>query len=91
MLVHNASLVAMRTHSKIAKEAGAEKLESITGASIHTCRSWVQRNRIPPEYWQALSDEKIASLEELAAGAAAKPRARPESQQDPVEPDQAAA
>jgi hypothetical protein len=37
-----------------------------TGASIHTVRSWVQRNSIPAEHWKLFADKGWATLEELA-------------------------
>lgn len=67
----------MRTHSEIATAAGAERLERVTGASIHTCRSWMRRGRITPEHWAALAKDGIATLEELAQAAAINPRKAP--------------
>ena len=67
----------MRTHSEIATSAGAERLERATGASIHTCRSWMRRGRITPEHWAALAKDGVATLEELAEAAAANPRKTP--------------
>jgi hypothetical protein len=69
----------MRTHSDIAKTAGDKRLQEETGASIHTVRSWMLRGRITPEHWAALAQAGIATLEELAAAAAANPRKAPTS------------
>lgn len=71
----------MRTHSEIAAGAVmAERLTAVTGASVHTCRSWAQRNRIPSEHWAAIAAAGIASLEELASAAASNPRRAPDQQ-----------
>lgn len=62
---------AMRTHAQIIAKAGAPRIvEIVAGQSIHTVRSWRQRDSIPSEYWRALADAEIASLDELATAAA---------------------
>lgn len=62
----------MRTHSEIVADADCEKIAELRGASIHTVRSWGQRNSIPAEHWPAFVSAGAATLEELAAGV--KPR-----------------
>ena len=62
----------MRSHAKIIDDVpgGARGLHERLGDSIHTVRSWRQRNSIPAEKWVTLTALNLASLEELAAGAA---------------------
>lgn len=61
----------MRTHSEIVKAAGTtEEVASARGVSVHTVRSWVQRNSIPADQWAAFAASGWASLEELAVAAA---------------------
>jgi hypothetical protein len=43
-----------------------------TGAPENTVRCWVQRNKIPDEHWKRFGDLDYATLDELAAYAAAK-------------------
>mgnify|MGYP001574337554 CR=1 FL=1 len=62
----------MRTHADILKPADDQALAAELGISVHTVRSWRQRNSIPAEHWKALEDTQRASLGELAAAAAAK-------------------
>lgn len=71
----------MRTHSDIVSAAGADKLAALRGVSIHTTRSWAVRDSIPAEHWSALVRERLATLDELAEAAAAKPRSRPSNSQ----------
>lgn len=61
----------MRTHRDIIKQAGAESVRAIIGdyVSIHTVRSWQQRDAIPGEYWATLAAHKVAPLRELAEAA----------------------
>lgn len=66
--MHN---VVMRSHTDIIEAIGVEPLADLTGKSIHTARSWVQRKRIPAEYWLLLVSEGLAKPEELMAGVAA--------------------
>lgn len=70
----------MRTHADIVAAIGAEKLAALRGVSVHTARSWGQRDGIPAEHWSALDAKKLATLNELAAYAAANPRKRPAEQ-----------
>lgn len=69
----------MRPHREIIKAAGAEAVHGALGGrvSIHTVRSWVQRNGIPAEHWVDLVAAEIATLEELAHGAARVARPAP--------------
>jgi len=69
----------MRSHSKIVIDHGAaskmvRSLASV-GVDVHlsTPQRWVERNSIPAEYWRALVDLKIATLDELADAAARRP------------------
>jgi hypothetical protein len=74
----------MRDHPEIVKAAGIEAVAEATGASIHTVRSWIQRESIPAEHWKLFAEKAWATLEELAE--TIKPR-KPRSD----EPAQAAA
>lgn len=69
---------AMRSHAEIVSAVGPEKLAAMRGVSVHTARSWAQRDGIPAEHWSALERERLATLKELAEYAAANPRKRPE-------------
>lgn len=62
----------MRTHSDIIKPSDAEMLAEQLGVSVHTVRSWRQRDSIPGEYWDDLERLKVTTLKELAEAAAAK-------------------
>jgi hypothetical protein len=62
----------MRTHSDIVAAADCDRIAELRGASIHTVRSWGQRNSIPAEHWPAFIEAQAATLDELAAGV--KPR-----------------
>jgi hypothetical protein len=64
----------MRTHADIVAAADCDKIAGLRGASIHTVRSWGQRNSIPAEHWPTFIAEGAATLEELVAGV--KPRAK---------------
>ena len=64
----------MRTHASIVNAAGADQVANRRGVSIHTARSWAQRDSIPAEHWQPFVTEGWATLEELAAHAARNPR-----------------
>lgn len=58
----------MRDHATIVREAGApETVADRRGKSVHTVRSWIQRNRIPAEEWSGFAADGWASLEELAS------------------------
>jgi hypothetical protein len=62
----------MRSHSDIIRSASAQTVSDLTDTSIHTVRSWGQRNSIPSEYWAALIAAGHATAEELIDAAAAK-------------------
>lgn len=64
----------MRSHADIVTAAGPEAIAAKRDVSVHTARSWSQRNRIPADHWQGFVREGWATLEELAAYAAANPR-----------------
>lgn len=73
----------MRTHTEIVNAAGADRLAGLRRVSLHTARSWAQRDSIPSEHWSDIAEAKLATLEELAAAAASKvrPAARKPSEQ----------
>ena len=73
----------MRTHKDIIQSAGAQAVIDRAGlaVTIHTVRSWQQRDGIPGEYWAALDAAGIATLSELAHAAAAKRAANDASPQ----------
>jgi hypothetical protein len=61
----------MRTHSEIVKAVGSpEKVAEHCGVSVHTVRSWIQRDSIPADQWAAFAKDEWATLEELAMAAA---------------------
>lgn len=63
----------MKSHSDIVRSAGKpEEVALANGVSVHTVRSWIQRNSIPAEVWAWFANERHASLEELAEAAAAR-------------------
>jgi hypothetical protein len=63
---------AMRSHSEIIRAAEAQKISDLTGASIHTVRSWGQRDSIPSEYWAALIGARLCTADELIDAAASR-------------------
>lgn len=63
----------MTTHADIVKAAGtAEEVASRRGVSVHTVRSWIQRDSIPAEHWAGFAADRAATLKELAEIAASK-------------------
>lgn len=73
----------MRSHAEIVREFGAAALaRHLNGRGFEvksgTPQRWAERNSIPGEYWNALSEDEIASLEELARAA--------DSRRDPALP-----
>jgi len=63
----------MRTHSEIVKLAGTpEEIAVWLGVSVHTVRSWIQRNSIPADHWIAFADAGHTDLAELAELKAAR-------------------
>jgi hypothetical protein len=77
----------MRTHTEIVNAAGADRLAGLRRVSLHTARSWAQRDSIPSEHWADIAQAKLATLEELAAAAAMKTRPAPRK---PIEQKEAA-
>lgn len=69
----------MRTHKQIIQATGADIVIARAGLSVslHTVRSWQQRDAIPGEYWAALDQAEIAPLSELAQAAARKSGSAP--------------
>lgn len=65
----------MKTHKQIIQSAGAQSVidRASLAVTIHTVRSWQQRDGIPAQYWAALDSSGIATLAELATAAAASP------------------
>jgi hypothetical protein len=61
---------AMRSHSEIIRAAEAQRVSDLTGASIHTVRSWGQRDSIPSEYWASLIAANLCTADELIDAAA---------------------
>lgn len=60
----------MQTHPDIIRKAGApEVVAAKLGVSVHTVRSWLQRERIPLDRWSDFVNAKCATLEELHASA----------------------
>jgi hypothetical protein len=62
----------MRSHSDIIRDSDTQAVAELTKASVHTVRSWVQRNSIPSEYWSALIDAGHCTADELIAAAASR-------------------
>ena len=67
-----------RTHAEIVRSHGAQALRSLLidrGYQLpnpSTTQRWADRDSIPGEYWNAIADAGIATLEELATAAAAR-------------------
>lgn len=61
-------------HADLIKDA--EAISAHLGVSIHTVRSWRQRESIPAQYWPKLVEADFASLEVLAQ--TARPRKPPQ-------------
>ena len=73
----------MTTHQQIIQTAGAAAIRDMLGLeSVHTVRSWAQRNRIPAEWWPDLASAGVATMDELRAAARPRKNAgrRPEAQ-----------
>lgn len=65
----------MRTHAEIVVAAGkSEEVALRRRVSVHTVRSWIQRDSIPSEHWAAFARDGVATTDELAQAAEAKRR-----------------
>lgn len=63
----------MLTHADIVRKAGTpQEVADWRNVSIHTVRSWIARNSLPPDQWLAFAQAGHASLEELATAATAR-------------------
>ena len=63
----------MRSHAQIVKAAGAvEAVADRHGVSVHTVRSWIQRNSIPSDQWNAFAGDDVELLREIAVSAEQK-------------------
>lgn len=67
----------MRSHKAIIQAHGASKLHrdlAGVGIDLHksTPQRWAERDSIPGEYWEPIARLGIATLEELAKGAASR-------------------
>lgn len=64
--------LAMTTHADIVKQAGkAPELADKLGVSVHTVRSWIARNTIPPAHWydfEQLGFSKVSKIAEAERG-----------------------
>lgn len=73
-------MARMVTHAQIidnARHGDVKGTQAVHAAlrgveSIHTVRSWRQRDSIPAHRWKDVSDAGFATLEELAAAAASR-------------------
>jgi len=48
----------------------------VTGAPRDTVESWAKRDSIPPKYWQALVEKRLATMTELTTYSAVKAKAQ---------------
>lgn len=61
----------MATHSDIVRSAGRpEEVALVCGVSVHTVRSWIQRDSIPADQWATFAERGFADLASLASGKA---------------------
>lgn len=56
----------MREHGEIVRAAGIDAVASATDVSVHTVRSWIQRESVPAEHWKLFAERGWATLDELA-------------------------
>jgi uncharacterized protein YjcR len=62
-------MASMKPHAQIVADAGtAEEIALRCGVSVHTVRSWQQRDSIPPDMWAIFVDDGKTTLDELVAG-----------------------
>lgn len=64
----------MRSHTEIVRTFGAVALARHLNAKgfavqLSTPQRWADRGSIPGQYWNALAEDEIATLEELARSA----------------------
>jgi len=72
----------MRSHSDIITAAGGPaRLARGLKVPSNRINQWKRLDSIPPRYWPAIAGRGLASLEELAAAAANRPRAKAKEQQ----------
>lgn len=63
----------MPSHADIiTRNAPDARTADLLGVKLHQVRDWRLRNSIPAEHWKALSEAGLATLAELAEGAAAR-------------------
>lgn len=63
----------MRTHKQIIKDAGGPSaVAKVVVAEANTAKGWSRSNSIPAMYWEPIVAAHLATLEELAAAAAAR-------------------
>jgi hypothetical protein len=66
-------MLIMRTHAEIVGAAGKpEEVALRRAVSVHTVRSWIQRDSIPAEHWAAFARDGVTTTDELAQAAEAK-------------------
>lgn len=66
----------MRTHRDIIKDAKATKVAKRFNIEPGTVHAWVRSDSIPGGYWPAFAEAGFATLDELAAAALEKLKAR---------------
>ena len=70
--------MVMRSHSDIIEAAGgAARLARRLKVPSNRINQWKRLDSIPPRYWPGMAERDLASLEELAAAAAKRPRKPP--------------
>lgn len=64
----------MRSHKQVIEDAGgvAAFAETLGQSAIGKVRFWFIRDSIPADYWSAVADNRIATLDELARAASQK-------------------
>lgn len=60
----------MRSHAEIIRDNDEALIAETAKVSVHTVRSWAQRNSVPSGYWSALIAAGLATADELIAAAA---------------------
>ncbi len=60
-----------QTHAEIiARNGGSTAVGRKIGVDANNVKAWKRNSSIPATYWLALSQQGLATLDELAAGAA---------------------